>query len=126
MAARKMHPPERVATWVEAGAWNSDTVQQLFADRVREYGDELAVVDPPNKQDFVDVPLQRPTWNQLSDQVDRLAAVLRRHGVGEGDILAVQLPNTVELVAPLVALANDRGWAVELLAPGQSGVTPHR
>jgi acyl-CoA synthetase len=103
MAARKMHPAERIATWVEAGAWTSETVQQLFADRVREYGDDLAVVDPPNKQDFVDLPLQRPSWNELSDQVDRLAAVLRRHGIGEGDILAVQLPNTVELVVAYLA-----------------------
>jgi acyl-CoA synthetase len=103
MAARKMHPAERIATWVQAGAWTSETVQQLFADRVREYGNNLAVVDPPNKQDFVDLPLQRPTWNELSDQVDRLAAVLRRYGIGEGDVLAVQLPNTVELVVAYLA-----------------------
>jgi acyl-CoA synthetase (AMP-forming)/AMP-acid ligase II len=103
MAARKMHPAERIATWVQAGAWTSETVQQLFADRVREYGNNLAVVDPPNKQDFVDLPLQRPTWNELDEQVDRLAAVLRRYGIGEGDILAVQLPNTAELVVAYLA-----------------------
>jgi acyl-CoA synthetase (AMP-forming)/AMP-acid ligase II len=104
-----MHPPERIATWVEAGAWTQETVQQLFADRVREYGDDLAVVDPPNKHDFVDTWLQRPTWNELADQVERLAAVLRRHGVGEGDIVAVQLPNIVELVAAYLAVWRVRG-----------------
>ena len=103
MPARKMHPPERVAHWVDAGAWTDETVQRLFADRVREYGDELAVVDPPNKHDFVDLPLQRVTWNELDGQVDALAAALLRNGVGEGDILAVQLPNTVELVVAYLA-----------------------
>jgi acyl-CoA synthetase len=108
MPARKMHPPERVATWVEAGAWTQETVQQLFSDRVREYGDDLAVVDPPNKSEFVDTAIQRPTWNELADQVERLAAVLRRHGVGEGDIVAVQLPNIVELVAAYLAVWRVR------------------
>ena len=105
-----MHPAERIAEWVGAGAWTDDTVQQIFADRVAEFGPELAIVDPPNKRDLVDLEPCRRTWNELSEQVDRLAAVLLQHGIGEGDILAVQLPNIVEL-----AVAYLAGWRVRAI-----------
>jgi acyl-CoA synthetase len=105
-----MHPPERIAEWVGAGCWTDETVQRLFADRVAEFGPELAIVDPPNKRDLVDLEPQRASWNELAEQVDRLAAVLLANGVGEGDILAVQLPNIVEL-----AVAYLAGWRVRAI-----------
>ncbi|WP_426563836.1 class I adenylate-forming enzyme family protein [Angustibacter sp. McL0619] len=98
-----MHSPERIAEFTGSGAWTEETVQQLFADRVAEFGDELAVVDPPNKQELVGLASLRVSWNQLDRQVDELAAVLLDHGIGEGDVLAVQLPNIVELVIAYLA-----------------------
>jgi acyl-CoA synthetase len=110
MPAMKMHPPERIAEWVGAGAWTAETVQQIFADRVREYGHDLAIVDPPNKRDLVDLDPRRVTWNELNTEVEQLAAVLRQQGIGEGDILAVQLPNTIEL-----AVAYLAAWRVRAI-----------
>ena len=110
MPGRKMHPPERVTRYQELGWWTDETVQQLFADRVAERGDVLAVVDPPNKADLVDLPGLRLSWNEVDREVDRLAAVLRVHGVGEGDVLAVQLPNIVEL-----AVAYLAAWRVRAI-----------
>lgn len=107
MAGRKMHPSERVADYVDQGWWTGDTVQRLFSDRVAEFGDELAIVDPPNKAELVDLPLQRLSWNSASDQVERIAAVLLANGIGEGDVLAVQLPNIVEQVLTYLA-----GWRI--------------
>ena len=110
MPGRKMHPPEIVADYTGRGWWTDETVQQLFADRVRERGDELAIVDPPNKADLVDLPARRLTWNELDREVDQLAAVLLDNGVGEGDVLAVQLPNIVEL-----AVAYLAAWRVRAI-----------
>ena len=110
MAARKMHPPARVAEYTGRGWWTDETVQQLFADRVAEFGAEEAVLDPPNKPDLVDLPSRRLTWQQVDDEVDRLAAVLLAHGIGEGDVLAVQLPNIVEL-----AVAYLAAWRVRAI-----------
>lgn len=108
MTARKMHPPERIAEWVRNGAWTDETVQQLFIDRVAEFGDDLAVLDAPNKRDLMDLPPRRVTWNELSADVDRLAAVLLAQGLGEGDVIAVQLPNTVELACAYLAIWRIR------------------
>ena len=105
-----MHPPERVAEYTGKGWWSQETVQQLFADRVREFGDDLAVVDAPNKADVVDLPIRRLTWRELDEAVERLAAVLLAHGIGEGDVLAVQLPNVVEL-----AVAYLAAWRVRAI-----------
>ena len=110
MPGRKMHPPERVAQYRELGWWTDETVQQLFADRVAERGDALAVVDPPNKAELVDLPGLRLSWREVDREVDRLAAVLRAQGIGEGDVLAVQLPNIVEL-----AVAYLAAWRVRAI-----------
>jgi acyl-CoA synthetase (AMP-forming)/AMP-acid ligase II len=98
-----MHPQERIDDYRAKGYWTDETVQQLFADRVAEFGDELAAVDPPNKADLVDLAPQRLTWREIDEQVERLAAVLLAHGVGEATVLAVQLPNIVELIVAYLA-----------------------
>ena len=103
MAGRKMHPQPRIEEWTATGAWTQETVQQLFLDRVAEFGEQLAVVDPPNKGDLVDLPQQRATWIGIAEQAERLAAVLLDHGLGEADVVAVQLPNVVELVVVYLA-----------------------
>ena len=98
-----MHPQPRIDDYVARGWWTAETVQQLFIDRVTEFGDELAAIDPSNKADLVDLPEQRASWNHLDAQVERLAAVLLANGIGEGDVLAVQLPNIVELIVAYLA-----------------------
>jgi acyl-CoA synthetase len=108
MPSRKMHPPERIARYVEQGSWTTDTVQALFTDRVAEFGDELAAIDAPNKADLVDLEPQRVSWNTLEAQVDALAAVLLEQGIGEGDVVAVQLPNIVELIVVYMAVWRVR------------------
>src|SRR6478735_1302971 len=110
MPGRKMHPPERVADYTARGWWSEETTQQIFADRVAEYGPELAAVDPPNKRDLVDLDQLRLTWDDLAQRSEQLAAVLRAHDIGEGDVLAVQLPNIVELI--VVYLATWRVRAI--------------
>jgi acyl-CoA synthetase len=110
MAPRRMHPPERVAEYTGKGWWSDETVQRLFADRVAKFGDKPAIVDPPNKAELVDLPARRATWRQLEDEVERLAAVLLDNGIGEGDVLAVQLPNIIEL-----AVAYLAAWRVRAI-----------
>ncbi len=103
LSGRKMHPQSRIDDYVGKGWWTDETVQQIFIDRVAEFGDELAAIDAPNKLDLVDLPVQRVSWNEISAQVDALAAVLLANGIGEGDVLAVQLPNIVELIVAYLA-----------------------
>jgi acyl-CoA synthetase (AMP-forming)/AMP-acid ligase II len=53
------------------------------------------------------------------DAVRRAASALRRHGIGAGDVVAVMLPNTVDLVVTLFA-AWRLGAAVTPLNPSLS------
>lgn len=110
MGARRLHPPERVAEYTAAGWWGEDTLDALFRARVRENPGRLAVVDPANKQDLVGLPPRRLTWGELDAEVDRLAAHLAQHGLVPGQVIGVQLPNTVEQVALYLAC-----WRIGLI-----------
>src|SRR5689334_1981845 len=40
---------------------------------------------------------------ELLDAVERAAAILRRHGVSAGDVVAIKMPNTVDFVVNMFA-----------------------
>ncbi|GII58363.1 AMP-dependent acyl-CoA synthetase [Planotetraspora thailandica] len=100
---RGLHPRERVEEYTRLGWWSDDTMDALFRARVAAEPDRLALVDPRNKPDLLGLSPRRLTWRRLDDEVTRFAAVLLRHGLGAGDVLGVQLPNTVELVTVYLA-----------------------
>ncbi|QBJ97066.1 acyl--CoA ligase [Rhodococcus sp. ABRD24] len=117
MGSLKIHPQVRINEYTESGAWTRETVQQLLVDRVRERGSQLAIVDPVNKAEHVDALPVRLTWAELDAEVDRLAAILLTAGVRAGDVIGVQLPNTVEQV--VVFLASWRIGAIVSPLPVQ-------
>ena len=50
MGSLKIHPQIRIDEYTKSGVWTQDTVQQLLAERVRERGSQLAVVDPVDNE----------------------------------------------------------------------------
>lgn len=115
MGSLKIHPQIRIDEYTKSGVWTQDTVQQLLAERVRERGSQLAVVDPVDKSEYVDGLPGRVTWAELDAEVDRLAAMLLRAEVRAGEVVGVQLPNTVEQIAVVLAVWRI-GAIVSLLA----------
>jgi acyl-CoA synthetase len=103
MPGRKLHPPERVADYTARGWWSQDTMDALLRAQVARQPDRLAVVDPANKAALVGTEPRRLTWGELDAETDRLATVLLDYGAEQGDVFAVQLPNTVELVIAYLA-----------------------
>ncbi|CAN7278515.1 class I adenylate-forming enzyme family protein [Terrabacter sp. LjRoot27] len=101
--ARGLHPPEKVADYRARGWWGEDTLDGLFTDRVQARGDALAVVDPANREALLGSAPRRLTWRELDDEVASLAARLLSLGLGRGDVLGVQLANSVELVEVYLA-----------------------
>ncbi|TQM62247.1 class I adenylate-forming enzyme family protein [Humibacillus xanthopallidus] len=101
--ARGLHPQARVADYQARGWWTDETVDQLFAQQVRTRGEELAVVDPANREALLGSPPRRLTWAELDAEVTHLAAALLDLGLGRGDVIGVQLPNAVELVEVYLA-----------------------
>ena len=98
-----LHPADRVREYREKGYWTDDMIDALLRERVRQFGDILAITDPLNREALLDGPFRTLTWPQLDDQVSRLAQVLLEEGIGTGDVVGVQLPNTVEIVIAFLA-----------------------
>ena len=101
-----LHPAERVLAYREAGYWNDDMIDALLRERVRQHGDIPAIVDPMNRDALIDGPVRSLTWPQLDEQVSRLAEVLLDAGIGPGDVVGVQLPNTVEIAVAFLAIVR--------------------
>ena len=81
-------------------------IDALLRERVRQEGDIPAIVDPLNRDALMDGPVRSLTWPQLDEQVSRLAQVLLEAGIGTGDVVGVQLPNTVEIAVAFLAIVR--------------------
>jgi len=101
-----LHPAERVREYRAMGYWNDDMIDALLRERVREFGDIPALVDPLNRDALMDGPFRSLTWPQLDEEVSRLAQVLLDEGVRAGDVVGVQLPNTVEIAVAFLAIVR--------------------
>ncbi|MGJ9422595.1 AMP-binding protein [Aeromicrobium sp. CF3.5] len=101
--ARGLHPADKVADYTSKGWWTDETVDQLFAHQVATRGDELAVVDPANREALTGTAPRRLTWNDVDAESIALADRLLDLGLRRGDVLGVQIPNTIELVEVYVA-----------------------
>jgi acyl-CoA synthetase (AMP-forming)/AMP-acid ligase II len=96
---------ERIKEFTEKGWWGDQTFKDLLLRNVERAPNEIALVDPANRAEVTDGPVRRLTYAELREQVERLALRLIEHGLGKDDILAVQLPNTVELAMVYLAAA---------------------
>ncbi len=101
-----LHPPERVREYRAKGYWNDDMIDPLLRERVRVHGDIPAILDPLNKQTLLDGQFRSLTWPQLDEEVSRLAQVLLDEGIGIGDVVGIQLPNTVEIAVAFLAIVR--------------------
>ena len=101
-----LHPAERVREYRDKGYWTDDMIDALLRERVSQFGDITAITDPLNREALLDGPFRTLTWPELDEQVSRLAQVLLAEGVGTGDVVGVQLPNTVEIVVAFLAIVR--------------------
>lgn len=99
-------PAEQVADRVARGWWDGATVDALFQQAAAAGGAALALVDPPNRAALDGRTPERLTWAALRDRVERVAAGLLGAGLVKDDIVAVQLPNTVDAVVVFLACAR--------------------
>ncbi len=101
-----LHPAERVREYRAAGYWNDDMIDALLRERVQAHGNIPALVDPLNRDALMDGPVRSLTWPELDDQVSRLAQVLLDEGITVGDVVGIQLPNTVEIAVAFLAIVR--------------------
>ncbi|MFC1906576.1 AMP-binding protein [Chloroflexota bacterium] len=85
---------ELINDYVEQGFWHPTLLTADLCDRcAREFSNKEAVVDIKT----------RLTWGEVNRQIDKIARGLRDLGFEKDDVLATQLPNSVEYFLLLFA-----------------------
>lgn len=97
---------ERIENYTAKGWWENKTLQSLFAETLSEADDRPALIDPSNRQTFVYGKPMRLSYNDLEGAVDKVGSWLYCSGLRQGDIMLVQMPNTVEIVLTYIAAAK--------------------
>ncbi|WP_250520641.1 MULTISPECIES: class I adenylate-forming enzyme family protein [unclassified Caballeronia] len=95
----KVHPERHVAQHLQDlyrrnGWWRDVTFSEILQRRVEETPDRIAFKDDRRSV----------TYKQLLSEVRRFAELLRREGVGRGDVVTLQVPNRVEFPVVFFAL----------------------
>lgn len=96
MARPSRHSEEMIRENVARGYWSDVAIADFWDRNALERGDEEAIVDSKT----------RLTWGQAKRWIDRLALSLMELGLKKGEVLVVQLPNSVELC--LLRLACEK------------------
>jgi acyl-CoA synthetase (AMP-forming)/AMP-acid ligase II len=92
----------RAAKWHAIGQWIGETFYDLLNRAAEATPDKVAITDGTN----------RVTYAELRDATDRMAARYRELGIGEADVVAIQLPNWIEFAPCFFALERIGAVAV--------------
>jgi hypothetical protein len=92
----------------------SPTLDGLFRRSLDRQPNALALVDPSDKMRVTATPPKRLTFAQADRAIAALAAHFAEAGLAPNSVIAVQLPNTVELALTMLA-AHRAGLIVALL-----------
>jgi hypothetical protein len=93
----------------------SPTLDELFGRILARQPDQPALIDPPDKLRVTGQPPRRLTFAQADQAVSALAGHFIEAGLPPNSVIAVQLPNTVELA--LTVLAAFRAGLIVALLP---------
>lgn len=85
---------ETYRRWYSDGFWTSDTLLESIANHAVGHPESDAMVEGD----------KRLNYSQLVKAVDAVAVRLHRAGVRTGDVVAVQLPNSLHLAVTILAL----------------------
>jgi len=92
--------------YTNTGVWSNKTLIDVFLQNVKKHPERIALVDPSNKSQLVNAPMQRISYAELAIKVDALATAFLAKGIGKDDIVIIQLPNINELTIVYMALAR--------------------
>ncbi len=83
-------PPDRVAAFMQSGLWPDRLLTEYLEDAVAAHPDRTAIVG----YDSHVGNRSHHTYTELIGMVDRIALGLIANGIGPGDVVAAQLPNS--------------------------------
>lgn len=80
------------------------TLDDLFRRAAERRPDAMALIDPPDREQFTDFPARSLTYAQADRAIAAIAGRLHRIGVRPDAIVGLQLANTVESVLTFLAV----------------------
>jgi hypothetical protein len=87
-----------------AGAGGRISLDDLFGAALAQRPDQFALIDPPHREAFTAGVPRRLTYAQADRAIAAIAARLRRDGLARDEVVALQMPNTVEGVLALLGV----------------------
>ncbi|MTI15473.1 AMP-binding protein [Sansalvadorimonas verongulae] len=97
---------ESIEFYVRRGFWGEESLESLFRRTVAIHPGRLALVDPPDRESFSDLPPRQLTYSDLFSAVRDVSARLLAAGLKKDQVVVTQLPNTVETVVLYLAVAR--------------------
>ena len=103
-------PFEQIEDYTEHGWWGVETLDDVFRRNTQTHPHRLAVADPPNRVEIDGHEPRRLTYAVLDEEVAALATSMLHWGLQKDDVVAVQLPNSVDLLITYLAC-----WRIGLI-----------
>lgn len=88
--------PDVAERYTAAGYWENRTITEMVYATAQQYPEKIALIEGE----------RRITYAELHQQVERLAYLLLRQGIGNSDRVVMQLPNSIEFVFSYLALTR--------------------
>jgi len=88
--------PDAAARYMADGLWSDEVLTDRVAQWVGQTPDAAFILNGS----------QSLSWREFDSAVRHLAGGLRNIGIAKGDVVAVQLPNTIEFVTSYLALCS--------------------
>lgn len=80
------------------------TLDDLFLRALARRPDAIALIDPPNREDFTDRPPRTLTYAQADRLISAIAGRLHRIGLRSDAFVGLQLANSIEFVLTFLAV----------------------
>lgn len=106
MSENRFDPVAHARAMRASGFWVDKSFDEFLQQTIAAAPEKLALM--ADRADLTEP--KRLTYAELGDLISRAAAALRRLGIGQGDVVSVQLPNWWEFA--VIALAAFRVGAV--------------
>ncbi len=87
-----------------SGASPAKTLDELFRDALARRPDAVALIDPPDRNSWNDIPPRRLTYAEADRAVTAVARRFRDSGLSRDTVVAMQLPNCVDSIVTLLGL----------------------
>ena len=93
--------------YTDTGVWGGATIDEIFRNTVQNVRDMRALADAANRSEITGQDALELNYGDLDAAIDRLAGHFIKIGLMPGDIVAAQLPNTIEQIVLILAASRS-------------------